>query len=169
MDVFSHTLWGYGLFGHRGHPWLATLFGALPDLLSFGPLVAYRIITGTFRFGPPPHETIPAITYLAYDVTHSLLLAVVVTGLVFCRRRDIGFAMLAWPFHICLDIPFHTKEFFPTKFMWPASEWVFDGVSWGTPWVWFPNLAGLMLLLGYRMCARRLKRSRASSAIIEKD
>ena len=167
MDVFSHSLWGCGLFGHRGHPWLATAFGALPDLISFGPLVVCRIITGTFAMGPPRLDTIPEYCFHAYDVTHSLLLAVMVTSVVFYWRKDIGFALLAWPFHVCLDFPFHTKEFFPTKLFWPVSEWVFDGVSWGTPWVWFPNLAGLMLLLGFRVWRRTVRRSVACSDIID--
>ncbi len=36
MDTLSHALWGRGLFGYRGMPWLALFFGAMPDLASFG-------------------------------------------------------------------------------------------------------------------------------------
>ena len=30
MDTLSHALWGKGLFGYRGNPWLALFFGAMP-------------------------------------------------------------------------------------------------------------------------------------------
>ena len=44
MDTLSHTLWGKGLFGYRKYgPW-ALLFGALPDLLSFGLYFLVRLI-----------------------------------------------------------------------------------------------------------------------------
>ena len=36
MDTLSHALWGKGLFGYRKYRWFSFLFGALPDLLSFG-------------------------------------------------------------------------------------------------------------------------------------
>ena len=36
--------------------------------------------------------------------------------------------MLAWPFHIILDFPFHSKEYFPTKIIWPVSDFSFDGI-----------------------------------------
>ena len=58
--------------------------------------------------------------------------------------------MLAWPFHIVLDFPFHSQEYFPTKIIWPMSDFSFDGIPWSNPEVWFPNLAGLILLYIYR-------------------
>jgi hypothetical protein len=58
--------------------------------------------------------------------------------------------MLAWPFHIVLDFPFHTKEFFPVKIFWPLSDMHFDGISWSSPEVIIPNCAGIILLYIYR-------------------
>ncbi|GIT57595.1 MAG: hypothetical protein Ct9H300mP18_10240 [Candidatus Neomarinimicrobiota bacterium] len=46
MDTLSHALWGRGLFGHRGMPWLALFFGAMPDLASFGVLY-YKYFSGS--------------------------------------------------------------------------------------------------------------------------
>ena len=65
-------------------------------------------------------------------------------------RKDLAFAMLGWPFHIVLDFPFHTREFFPSKIFWPLWDFTVDGISWGQPKVWLPNLAGLILLYSYR-------------------
>ena len=155
MDVFSHAAWGYGLFGQR-KPLLAVAIGAMPDLLSFGIFFVVRIATNTYEFGKPALETIPGYIFVMYDITHSLLIAGVLAGLVYIWRKDIGFVMLAWPFHLLLDIPFHSREFFPTKLLWPVSDFIIDGVAWTAPWVWFPNLAGVLLLVGYRIRKRRL-------------
>jgi len=38
--------------------------------------------------------------------------------------------MTGWFLHIIADIPTHSKAFYPTKFLWPLSDWCFDGVSW---------------------------------------
>ncbi len=51
MDTLSHALWGYGLFGYRKHARLALLFGALPDLCSFGAYLVSRLIDGSFQAG----------------------------------------------------------------------------------------------------------------------
>jgi hypothetical protein len=161
MDTLSHALWGLGLFGQRGRPWLALVFGALPDLMSFGILLVIRVATGAFEAGPPHQASIPGWTFIAYNTGHSLLLASVLTAAVFARWRSVGFAMIAWPFHILLDFPFHSREFFPTKIFWPLSDITFDGISWGQPWVWFPNVAGLLILLSYRWVQRRRRKARA--------
>ena len=155
MDTFSHALWGWGLFGFRGFPWLALFFGALPDLLSFGMLSISRFFSGTFTFGPPKLESIPAWTISLYNCTHSLVIACIVVSIVYVQRKDIGFAMFAWPFHILLDIPFHEGGYFPTKMFWPLSDFFIDGVPWHTPWVWIPNLAGLLAFFFYRWLQRR--------------
>lgn len=42
------------------------------------------------------------------------LISLPMIGLVALWRRGIAFAMLAWPFHIVLDFPFHTKAYFAT-------------------------------------------------------
>ena len=82
MDTFSHAFWGRGLFGYRGHPWLALFFGAAPDLFSFGILFLVRLATLQFRMGPPPMETIPWWVFINYDISHSFVSAFVAIGIV---------------------------------------------------------------------------------------
>jgi len=148
MDIFSHALWGGGLFGYRNKFWLAMFFGALPDLASFGLYAILRILNGTFTFGSPPLESIPAWLFFSYDLTHSFITAFIVIGVISLWKRSL--AMLGWPFHICLDFPFHIIQYFPTKLFWPLSEFVIDGIPWHTTWVWYPNLAGLCVLFLWR-------------------
>ena len=58
--------------------------------------------------------------------------------------------MLGWPFHILLDFPFHSKEYFPTKLFWPLTDFTLDGIPWNQPVVWLPNLAGIAVLFYLR-------------------
>ena len=152
MDTFSHAFWGRGLFGYRGHPWLALFFGAAPDLFSFGLFMFVQIITLQFSLepGPPSLGSLPWWVFVNYDLMHSFISAFTAIGIISLYRKDWGFAMLGWPFHIVLDFPFHTREFFPTKIFWPFSDFTIDGISWARPEVWFPNLAGLIILYFYR-------------------
>ncbi|MEZ0328590.1 MAG: hypothetical protein ABWK15_03360 [Dissulfuribacterales bacterium] len=153
MDTVSHALWGRGLFGFRGHPWLALWFGAMPDVLSFGTFFLVQALNGQWFRGKPPLAIIPWWTFFAYNLLHSLLIAAIVVGLVACFRRDIAWAMLAWVFHILLDIPTHSAAYFPTRMFWPISDFVIDGIPWTMPAIWYSNLAGLLLLFLWR--ARR--------------
>ena len=149
MDTFSQAFWGRGLFGYRGHPWLALFFGAAPDLFSFGILIIIRLTTLQFSAGPPPIETIPWWLFVNYDISHSFVSAFLCIWIVNRYRKDIAFAMWAWPFHILLDFPFHSKEFFPTKLLYPLTDFSFDGIPWSRPEIWFPNLAGIIILFIY--------------------
>jgi hypothetical protein len=156
MDTLSHALWGRGLFGYRGYKWLAIFFGAMPDLFSFGILIIVRLFSGNYTSGnyayegPPSLETIPNWVFFNYDLSHSFITAFLCIGIVYFFNRALIFPMLAWPFHILLDFPFHSKEYFPTKFLWPLTDFSIDGIPWSNPEVWFPNMAGIIILFIYR-------------------
>ena len=150
MDTLSHALWGKGLFGYRGYGKVAIFFGAMPDLSSFGVLFIIQAINGIFIPGPPKLKSIPNWLFFNYNISHSFVTAFLCIGIVYYFNRSIAFAMLAWPFHIVLDFPFHSKEYFPTKLFYPLSDCSFDGVPWSNPEIWFPNIAGIAILFIYR-------------------
>ncbi len=152
MDTLSHALWGYGLFGYKYKRFaaLAAFFGAMPDLISFGAFIALRIIQGNWQAGPPPMAIIPHWLITNYALGHSFLICLPIIGLITFWRKDIAFAMLAWPFHIVLDFPFHSFKYFPTPLFWPLSDFKVDGIPWSHWYIWFPNVAGLLLLFYYR-------------------
>lgn len=157
MDTLSHALWGYGLFGFKRHAALALLMGAMPDLVSFGLFMVMRIAGGDFHWhpGPPPISSLPGWLFTSYSIGHSFIISFCVIGLVALRRRDIAFAMLAWPFHIVLDFPFHAYQYFPTPIFWPISDFKIDGIPWSHWYIWLPNVAGLVILLTYRHRQRK--------------
>ena len=153
MDTLSHALWGRGLFGYRGLAWPSFFFGAMPDLFSFGILLIVRLFSGDFSNmggGPPPLDSIPWWVYINYDISHSFVSAFLCIAIVQRFNKNIAFAMWAWPFHILLDFPFHSKAYFPTKLLWPLTDFSFDGIPWSRPEIWFPNLAGIIILFIYR-------------------
>ena len=157
MDTLSHALWGYGLFGykHKRFAALAAFFGAMPDLISFGAFFVINIMQGTWQPGKPPLDSIPHWLITNYSIGHSFVVSLTIIGLVALWRKPIAFAMLAWPFHIVLDFPFHSFEYFPTPMLWPISDFKIDGIPWSNWYIWFPNVAGIILLFYFR---RRQKR-----------
>jgi hypothetical protein len=150
MDTLSHALWGYGLFGYKRYAALALFFGAMPDLISFGAYIFMHIIQGSWQPGPPPVETLPSWLLINYSLGHSFVICLPIIALVALWRKPIAFAMLGWPFHIVLDFPFHSFQYFPTPLFWPLSDFKIDGIPWSHWYIWLPNVAGLVLLFYYR-------------------
>jgi hypothetical protein len=154
MDIISHGLYGGVAFGRKSKIsyWKSFFFGVMPDLLSFGIFFAVTIlalISGNgsgFHAGPPDHASIPAYVHTLYNITHSLVIAGFVIGAVWYMRGAAMVELFAWPLHILVDIPTHSSEFFPTPFLWPISDFHIDGMSWGTPYIFFPNVALLAVL-----------------------
>jgi hypothetical protein len=157
MDTLSHALWGYGLFGYKRYATLALFFGAMPDLISFGLYLFLQIMHGTWHPGPPPIETLPNWLIINYSIGHSFVICLPVIGLVALWRKPVAFAMLAWPFHIVLDFPFHSFKYFPTPIFRPISDFKIDGISWAHWYIWLPNVAGLVLLFYFRRSQKILK------------
>lgn len=164
MDIISHGLWGGAAFGRRSKRafWTAFGFGIGPDLASFGLFFVQRWLglapALDFRHGPPDPSLVPAYVHALYDVTHSLVIALVVIGIVWLVRKKLLLVMLAWPLHVLVDIPTHGGDFFPTPFLWPISNFHVDGIPWGNPLIWYPNLALLAITCGiwwYRHRNRR--------------
>ena len=155
MDTLSHALWGYGLFGHKPDgrkkfAKTALFFGAMPDLISFGIFMLIQILQGSWQAGPPPLVSIPDWLHFNYSLGHSFIISFSVIALVYIKNNDLAFSMLAWPFHIVLDFPFHSYKYFPTPIFWPLSDYKIDGIPWSHWYIWWPNVAGLVLLFLYR-------------------
>ena len=157
MDTLSHALWGRGVFGYKGMPIWSLFFGALPDLFSFGLYFVSNILFNPSQLQQrkPNLDELPEWVFTSYDITHSLVTATVCILIAYCIiNKNFAFAMLAWPLHILFDFPFHTADFFPTPVFWPIIEVKFDGISWGNPYIWFSNIAGLIILYVYRYKSR---------------
>ena len=133
MDYFAHAFWSYIFYHKTKKPLYAVLFGILPDSASWLIYMFYRMIFAE-GFGRPMLNSIPEWVFTLYGISHSLIVVSVVFGIVYLILKKIPIYMYAWPIHILIDIPTHTREFLPTPFLWPVSTWTFPGISWGTPW-----------------------------------
>ena len=169
MDILSHGLYGSIAFGRRNKKsfWLAFFFGIAPDLFSFGIFFIQRLFEwesgGVVQNGPPDPSTIPVYVQSFYNVSHSLIIFLIVFAVVWFVRKKPLLELLAWPLHILVDIPTHSTQFFPTPFLWPFSSYGFDGVPWGNPWIFIPNVVLLLsLYVWYFLIRPKLKKPEKS-------
>lgn len=174
MDTLAHAIYGATLFSRTGLAgglrgpvnalgqrvdfdwtfWAAFGFGLLPDIASFGIYFTQTMLNGQ---GISFHA-IPAYVFALYKLTHSLILAMACLGMLRLICKPLFLPALAWPFHIALDIFTHPLGRFQTPFLYPLSDYVFDGMAWWmNPWFirayWFllPILwLGITLARRYR-------------------
>ena len=159
MDTLSHALWGKGLFGYRKYRWYSFLFGALPDLFSFGIYFIHSIFfSSSTVMGRPTRSEIPEWVYSLYDISHSLVIASIIIFIAYKINKEFAFPMLAWPAHIILDFFTHSIEFFPTPILWPISDFKFDGIPWSNPIIFFTNVLLIFLLFIYRRKSNSLQK-----------
>jgi membrane-bound metal-dependent hydrolase YbcI (DUF457 family) len=168
MDIVSHGLWGGIAVGRESKRryWQAFGFGVAPDLLSFGLFTvgdALGFVSGPdWGHGRPDPTAIPLFVHQMYNITHSLVVFAAVFGVVWLVRKRPFLPMIAWCLHILLDIPTHSSAFFPTPFLWPVSDLTFQGISWGQPIIFFPNVA--LLVIAYGVWWMRRGRAKAPAA-----
>lgn len=167
MDVFSHGLWSAAIYKganikakQRMKTRLAVFFGVFPDVFSFVLLFIWMfwgLIFGGLNFSdfPAPNMTEPArpdtllifkITNALYSFSHSLTMFFVVFSAAFLILKRITWEMFAWFLHILIDIPTHSYKFYPTPFLWPVSDFKFDGFSWSEPWFMILNYSALVIV-----------------------
>jgi len=151
MDTISHGLWAIllvkGVF-NKSKLFLTFLFGILPDVLTFGLFFIENIIFGARAIGTPVPENLPSYIPFLYEITHSLVLVFVVFLIIYLFKKKIYIWMLGWPLHILVDIPSHSKDFFPTPFLYPLSDFTIGGISWTNPYMFFSNWILLIILFG---------------------
>lgn len=157
MDYISHGFWSYIFFHWIRRPLLAVCFGLLPDTLSWGVYGIYRFVAYG-HFGKPVLDQIPNWAFALYNITHSLVVVALVILLVFVLLRRVPVYIFAWPIAIVMDVLTHSTTFLPTPFLWPLTDWKFEGISWATPWLLALN--GFLIVVAMIVIYRR-KRKKA--------
>ncbi|HEX2339173.1 MAG TPA: metal-dependent hydrolase [Vicinamibacterales bacterium] len=172
MDTLSHAGWGYAsLHAKRALAWWGALAGAAPDLLFFIPSRIEGLIErgwaslriggepGMWRAdGPPlPPELVEAYSRY-YIKTHSLVfLAVAAAVLMLIGKRHWAWLAVPYGLHILMDIPTHER--YQTQPFYPLSSWSIQGLTWGDPRIFFPNLIALVATLAWVAFRRRQSRT----------
>ncbi len=179
MDTLAHIVSGMLLCSRSGIPggrdgavdsdghrkrfdwtlWAAGGFAAMPDFLSFGILFIQRTMTGGMPGAKPELHEIPSYVFFNYQCTHSLLIAGLVTALVWWKLKPLRLPILAWPLHILCDIPMHSREYFPTPVFYPLSNYTFDGWSFGQYHAIIYSYWIIILLLFATVLVMRSRRS----------
>ena len=153
MDIISHGLYGWAIFWEKNKKqfWLSAAFGILPDFLAFGLPFAGIIITllswGNVAVSKPgvSHYE-PKYVYYIYNVTHSLITWAVTFWVIRRIRKKPLKAMYARLLHILIDIPTHSLAFFATPFLWPLSNYKFDGIPRSNKMIFIPNVIILVII-----------------------
>lgn len=168
MDTLSHGLWGGISVGRKNRKSfiLAFLFGTLPDLLSFGLyfIAVFLKINPSpdWRMEPPQDNFIPRYVHTLYEITHSIIIFSIIFALLWLIFRRPIYEFLAWGFHILLDIPTHSYEFFPTPFLWPISDFRVDGIPWSHSLIFIPNIVLLTILTTWILISKTKKRKQVN-------
>lgn len=164
MDIISHGLWGGVAFGrkNRRNFLLAFAIGMLPDIFSFGTLWLANIL-GLYQRpdwsqGPPPMDNIPPFVSHLYNATHSLIIFLAVFLIIWAVRKKPFWLLGAWGLHILIDIPSHSFKFFATPFLWPVSDFKVNGIQWGNPVIYIPNLILLAIFYTWFFLAQKRNR-----------
>ncbi len=159
MDFISHALWPVAIFQNARWKWKAALFGILPDVGTFAPLIylfsqdglrqVKWIIPFTNRIGIPYLTlTIPDGWMAPYYLLHSMVVWIVVVTVVFFFRKKMYWPLLGWGLHIAFDMFLHSGRY-ATQILYPLSDWAIDSeVGWQDPWVLAVNWISLLVLLG---------------------
>ena len=154
MDIIAHGVYNIALQrtikkDKKTRKEILTAFwwGIMPDLLAFGIPFISAIFVGSLNH----HQNIGGfdLASTVYPYTHSLVIFSLVFLAIYAVRRKWYLPMLGWGFHVLLDIPFHTPEFYPTPFLFPLSSYTLPfGISWGTPVVWLAIWVVVLLWVG---------------------
>ncbi|HLC65196.1 MAG TPA: hypothetical protein VJI46_03675 [Candidatus Nanoarchaeia archaeon] len=154
MDFIAHGFWSYIIFHKTKKPLYAVLFGLLPDIISWGPYMVYRLFTD-FSFGKPVLEKIPDWVYTLYGVGHSIFVWALIIAIIYFINKKYFIYTLAAPIEIIIDAFTHSREFLPTPFLWPVSEWTFPGISWGQWWFMLINYVLIVVCMIYILRKKR--------------
>jgi hypothetical protein len=156
--IFVHFIHGYLIYGLKGG-----IFGMLPDLLSFGrlgiaitPKKFKHIIKGNFKeiFKKPKDKDIREIDELLYKLFHSI----VIWGIIYYfSNRDKEFLCLFLA--IFIDIFMHQRHFFGTPFLFPISDYKFDGINWNTKLGWIIAVIITFFIYKYSDLIRKINKS----------
>lgn len=146
MDIVSHALWTNAIYlkARRRARWFAVAFALLPDIISFGPFFLEELAVHGIHEGPPTFKPV-ALAYISrvYPITHSMIIFAAVFIVVWAMRRRPYLPLAAWGLHIATDIFTHSRNFFPTPFLFPVSDYTVNAISWANPRFLIPNLAAL--------------------------
>lgn len=173
MDIIAHALWTTAAAklarDHTRQPlrlgW-AAFWGVFPDLFSFAIPAVVRVwwyVTGTTHSLLPDAHSAPHFQWVwpLYHCSHSLLVFAAAFGMVWAIFRRPVLEMLGWALHNLIDILTH-MGIFAVHFLWPLSNYGFNGIRWENRWFLALNYAALLAVLASLWVQTRKAHARTS-------
>ncbi len=153
MEIVAHGLWTTAAAitassktrARFNLVWTAW-WGVFPDVLAFGPGIVVGLALALGGAPASGHDHFPPRVHIGlplYPAGHSLIVFAAVFAMARILSRRVLFPMLGWLLHILIDIPTHSYGYYPTRFLWPASDFGVDGIAWWTRWFWAATYAAL--------------------------
>ena len=128
-STISHAIMGYILFGYKG-----LIVSIIPDILGLGYyffrmfFIEKTINLNKSTFTWAPIEKMKKIDWFLFNISHSLIFWFLLYY-IFKEKFILG-AILS----IILDIFLHNKnKWLGPAFLYPLSEYRFDGIHWNSP------------------------------------
>jgi len=125
-SIISHGIIGYLLFGYEGVFW-----ATLPDIIGFTRYftrIGYDYLKNmekNKKLNWPNPDLMDKTDWKLYDISHSLIFWIVL--LFIFKKKEIYAGIIS----VILDIFLHEKkEWRGPKFLYPLSEYNFDGIKW---------------------------------------
>jgi len=158
MDIVAHALWTTAAattarrrMGRPLHLGWAVFWGVFPDVFSFAIPATLRIwwyVSGASQSLMPDAHTTHHFQFVwrLYDCSHSLLVFAATFGFVWLLFGRPVLELFGWGLHILIDIPTHQGIFAP-HFLWPLSNYRFEGIRWESHWFQSVNYGVLMVVL----------------------
>jgi len=188
MDTFSHGFWAgtayYAInrkLKKKLDTKLAVFWSVIPDLLSFGISffwIIWSLINRTIDFsqmprpdtvGPNHSIFVSNIIQIFYNISHSLIIFLLISALVFLVSRRIVWEMGGWLIHVLMDIPTHSFPSYPTPIFWPVSNFKFNGYDWETPWFLILNFALVLTVALWIRKKRKIKQQKDYQFNLDKE
>lgn len=149
MDIISHALLTNLVFkdAPEQERWLAIIFGTMPDLVSFGSMFNSVFLRKILFFKKPPKSLFPPYIMVLYDICHSLIVWLAIFLILWLFTPHwLALSWCGWGFHILLDIFTHNKRSFPTRILYPFSNFHFSGIGWSNKWFMLFNYLLILFL-----------------------
>jgi len=137
MDIFAHALWTLSIYWNYPNRWLAMFIGIVPDIIAITPHLMME------------HFTRPgqALYDVMYQISHSLIILLVITIIVFIISKKAIIVLGAWALHIIFDIFTHVSSYYPTPYLWPLPSPSLFAVDYRNPQFMIINYAIIALVL----------------------
>ena len=129
MDPLTHILITYRFVGCEPIVLIAGIAADIPFYTTYPIWILRRgELAKALQSAVWPEA--PQWMVVPHQMTHSLLILVLVMCFIRLTGRDWPRWAMSWAVHIVIDIPTHARGQWAPQILWPLSSATWNGVSW---------------------------------------